>query len=368
MKNIKAAPIILCSAILVAQTESFAPNAHSNPRSSSSSTSAVTFHTRTTTTVLFPHTNPFGAYDASASKEVSWTPSQAAEFVIYHAGDPKQAGMQLSPMIQDWSGSDLGEFLTRLFLGELVKNDEGKVERVSYCPSNVRDPKWKGLDEDGVEAMKELLLAALPDEVLSAAEMSRCGQAFLLREHRWPKENSGASNIGISSNSLEYETDSFASRGHSADFAKILGHVRSERMDHFTPQDVIQMISLREYNQDHGYFQLTEFWNNLGIQMTPSEKIETVSGMALAGWAPSNIAQFVCSIEDLEGERIIKTPAVVAADKISTATATTTVTTTSATETTPVSTNGAASKSSTPSFPSPAYIPAQAVQVQNAEN
>lgn len=352
MRRIQAAPIILCSAILVAQTESFAPNSNLH--------AAVTFHARTvtTTTVLYPHNNPFGGYDASAAKEVSWSPNQAAEFVIYHQGDPKQAGMQLSPMIKEWSGSDLGEFLTRLYLGELVKDDDDKVVRVSYCPSNVREPRWLGLEEEGIEAMKELLLAALPDDVLSAAEMSRCGQAFLLREHRWPKEGTGI-----------YEMDSFASRGHSADFAKILGYVRRERMEHFTPKDVIQMISLREYNQDHGYFQLSDFWSNLGIQMTPSEKVETVSGMAHAGWAPSNIAQFVCSIEDLEGERILKVP-VMAANTISTATETTTVSTTSAADTetlTNGSTESSSSKPAKATFPAPAYVPVQTVQVQNAE-
>jgi len=60
---------------------------------------------------LFPHQFN-GGYDAAMA--VKWTPMQAAEFVIWHVGDTKDAGKQLMPLIPHWSGSDVGEFLTRL--------------------------------------------------------------------------------------------------------------------------------------------------------------------------------------------------------------------------------------------------------------
>lgn len=34
--------------------------------------------------------------------------------------------------------------------------------------------------------------------------------------------------------------------------------------------------------------------------MAPSEKVETVEKLALAGWEPSILAKFVCSIEEIE--------------------------------------------------------------------
>jgi hypothetical protein len=288
----QAIQVLILSSALSVGVQSFAPTRQNLCRISSASCSDSSYES--STTLLNQH-HQFSGFDAGRSAEVSWTPSEAAEFVIWHAGKPSQAGMQLSPMIRGWSGIDVGEFLTRLFLGE-VDDDE---KRISFCPSNVREPKWKGLDEEGKEAMRDLLLAALPNDVLSAAELARCGQSFLLKEHRWPSvAKDGEAAKG------EYEMDSFASMGYSADFAKTLGSVRRERMDEFTPKDVVEMLSLREHDKDSGYFRLSEFWANLGIKMTPGEKVETVEGMALSGWAPSNIAQFIGVVEDID-ERII---------------------------------------------------------------
>ena len=53
-----------------------------------------------------------------------------------------------------------------------------------------------------------------------------------------------------------------------ADFVKKLDSVRRERMDDFTTKDVVEMLSLREHDKDFGHFRLSEFWANLGINMT----------------------------------------------------------------------------------------------------
>jgi len=280
---------LLYAAVFINQAESFAFTKTLFQTKASALTKATA-----TTTVLFPHS--FGAYDASQSSvnAKSWTPSQAAEFVVCHVGEHRQTGMQLSPMVFNWSGEDLGEFLSRLFLGE-VSEEDGKI---SYCPSNVRSPMWLGLDEEGVEALKELLMGALPDAVLSPEALSRCAQSFLLREYRWPVEVNAET---MGSNLVEYESDSFASRGYSANFAKIIGFVRKERLGEFTAQDVVGMLSLPEHDpKDQGYTKLPEFFTSLGISLTSTEKVQIVEQLALAGWSPSNLAKFVCSIDELE--------------------------------------------------------------------
>lgn len=257
-----------------------------------------------TSTTRFPHS--FGAYDAADSKQVSWTPSEAAEFANWHAGKPAEAGMQIRPMITKWCGSDVGEFLSRLYLGEVIQDEN----RINYCPSNVRSPQWRGLEDKGLEAMSELLIAALPDKALSAPELARCGQSFLLREHRWPSvitsdgaiikapKKPKADPEPKKTRNESFESDTFAARGYAAGFGTVLGNVRRSRMPDFMPEDVIKMCTLPEKSEkDSGYINLQDFFSNLGIKMTEFEKVETVSGMALAGWAPGNIANFVCSIE-----------------------------------------------------------------------
>ena len=110
-------------------------------------------------------------------EDSSWNPAQAAEFVTWHIEGPEKAGTQLAPMIKDWIGNDVGEFLTRLvlclmcwsisflfhypnayrtnywnflciyekrmYLGEANQEDFS----ISYHPSNVRNPQWIGLGE-----------------------------------------------------------------------------------------------------------------------------------------------------------------------------------------------------------------------------
>ena len=266
------------AALSLMQAESFGLNP---PKAASSST------------VLFPH--QFGGYDAGVAGVVTWSPSEAAEFVVWHHGEPRQAGMQLSPMIRNWSGDDVGEFLSRLFLGEVIKEEN----KISFCPSNVRNPQWRGLGNEGFAAMEDLLLHAVPDSVLSPEGLARCAQAFLMKEHRWPgktKNDKEKRDSGV-----QFESDTFADLGHSATFARVLGSVRRERISEFTANDIVRMLTLPEHgDKSQGYSDMPEFFNNLGVQLTSSEKVLTVEQLALSGWAPSTLAKFICSIEEVE--------------------------------------------------------------------
>lgn len=59
-----------------------------------------------------------GGYGASIAGRVQWNPMQAAEFVLWHAGDVQEIGHQLRPLNQDWSsGSDVVEFLHEIVPG-----------------------------------------------------------------------------------------------------------------------------------------------------------------------------------------------------------------------------------------------------------
>jgi hypothetical protein len=267
--------------------------------------SSATF---SSSTALFPH--QFGGYDANIAAK--WTPSQASEFVLWHNAEPSKIGMQLMPIIKNWNGRDLGEFLSRLFLGKVLK-DENKIE---FCPSNVRNPQWLGLEEDGLSAMKELLIHALPQKMITPEELNRCAHSFLLKEHRWPIALSKSKKIPIkkSINSNEKETDpsfdsdSFASMGHSAEFAKILGSVRKERTGlSFTHKELITMLTMPEFkDSSNGYPELAEFYSNLGIKLTALQKVEIVENLCVAGWSPSNLAKFICSIDDADEDDVQK--------------------------------------------------------------
>lgn len=275
---------VLCAALTILHAESFALNP---PK-------AVL-----TSTVLFPH--QFGGYDASVAGVIVWTPLQAAEFVLWHHGTPRQGGMQLSPMIKGWSGDDVGEFLGRLYLGEVIKEEE----RISFCPSNVRNPQWLGLDDEGFAGMKDMLLHALPDSVLAPEGLARCAQAFLMKEHRWPAQlkngKKGDSGDKEKPSNVKFESDSFTDMGHSAKFATVLGSVKRERISEFTANEIVSMLTLPEHgNKSQGYSQLPEFYDSLRFQLTSAEIVETVEKLALAGWAPSTLAKFACSIEEVE--------------------------------------------------------------------
>ena len=160
-------------------------------------------------------------------------------------------------MVKNWSGSDVGEFMTRLYLGEI--NEEEFT--VNYCPSNVRNPRWKGLDEKGLKALEDLLMAAVPNEALNPQDLLSCAESFLLKEHRWPsdKENSTATKTS-------FEDDSFGNLGYNADIAKVLASVRRSRIGSLSAQDVVAMATLPENDErDQAYVKLATFYENIGI-------------------------------------------------------------------------------------------------------
>eukprot|EP00536_Pseudo-nitzschia_multiseries_P019426 jgi/Psemu1/60704/gm1.60704_g len=108
-----------------------------------------------------------GGYNPASP--LTWTPQEAAEFTIFHDGSPEHAGMQLRTAVQHWTGTDLAEFLTRLYLGHLEadsdnainnsiinNSEEIKKKKIVYEPQNVRSPKWKGLESrEGILALKD---------------------------------------------------------------------------------------------------------------------------------------------------------------------------------------------------------------------
>jgi hypothetical protein len=232
-----------------------------------------------------------GGYDASKAG-ISWNPMQAAEFVIWHSGSAEAAGRQLQPLIQHWTGTDVGEFLTRLYLGEADRVES----KLTFESRNVRTPQWKGLEEDGRTALRELLQVCLPSKVLEAAEIARFAEAFLLKEHTWP-----ASAVGDKdANKAKLEKDSFATLGHTAAIAKLIGELRLEKHGEFTADDVLEMVLLPELDvQDSKLVKMHDFFFHVGIRLTPNEKIDIVQGMAKGGWSPANIAKFVSNIEEI---------------------------------------------------------------------
>lgn len=232
-----------------------------------------------------------GGYDASKAG-VSWNPMQASEFVIWHSGSAEAAGRQLQPLIQHWTGTDVGEFLTRLYLGEADRVES----KLTFESRNVRSPQWKGLDEDGRIALRELLKVCLPPRVLEAAEIARFAETFLLKEHTWP-----ASAVGDKdTNKAKLEKDSFATLGHTAAIAKLIGELRLEKHGEFTADDVLEMVLLPEIDvHDSKLLKLHDFFFHVGIRLTPMEKIDIVQGMAKGGWGPANIAKFISNIEEI---------------------------------------------------------------------
>jgi hypothetical protein len=243
----------------------------------------------TSSTILFPHQFN-GGYDAAMT--IKWNPLQAAEFVLWHMGAPQDAGMQLAPMIPHWSGTDVGEFLTRIYLGETIFEQR----KVSYDSKNVRTPQWRGLGQQGLEALHSLLSKALPNDVLTTVELARFGEAFLLNHHKWPKLKASRDR------EIEFEGDTFASRGHGKDIAQVFGAIRHARIGGFSPSEVVSMVVLPENSEkEKGYLQLTDFFGNLGIILTSADTATVVEGMARGGWAPANIAHFMSEIT-MEGE------------------------------------------------------------------
>ena len=235
-----------------------------------------------------------GSNDPGPPVNVSWNPWQAAEFIIWHPNDDSQeAGRQLAPMIVHWSGKEVAEFLTRIYLGE----KHVSLRKIVYESKNVRRPQWFGLDNDhGLRQLTALLMKALPDGVLTPREIVSCARMFLLKYHSWPAD------FKIYGVNQHLEGDTFATRGHSADIAQVLGSVRKQRIGEFSAQDVVTMVSLapeERYDEDkkNEILALADFFANLGIKLTATDKVNVVHGMAIGGWTPSNIAKLVGQIK-----------------------------------------------------------------------
>jgi hypothetical protein len=264
-------------------------------------------------TELHPHRFN-GGYDPASP--LTWTPHQAAEFTIFHEGTPQHAGMQLRTTIQHWSGADLAQFLTRLYLGHLITdvtkdNDAGykSSKKVVYEPRNVRTPQWEGLDtREGILALKDLLREALPKEILSAQEISRFAENFLLKEYRWPirirKSNSTSISHAFSNSKIEvdFEHDSFYSLGHAQTIARVLLAVRKERgSDEFNSNDIALMLTLpekRDEDREVMPMKMIDFFRTISAytSLTAIDKANVVERMAIAGWLSGSIAKFMAEL------------------------------------------------------------------------
>ena len=240
----------------------------------------------TVTTSSLNLSENFGAEAAmKAIPSVNWSPSQAAEFVVWYKGkNVKNAGLQLAPMINGWTGTDVGEFLTRVYLAE--RQEDGSV---SYESRNVRKPNWYGLKtKEGVDKLTKLLKGALPLSALEPGEIAKCAEVFLLRYHSWPSE----------SKVIETEGDSFAGLGHAKSLGQAMGRARRARLGDFTYQDVVAMLSAKTTaSNDRVYMQLNDFYSNLGFKLSASDSVHVVQGMAKAGWEPALIANLICDLE-----------------------------------------------------------------------
>ena len=264
-------------------------------------------------TELHPHRFN-GGYDAASP--LTWTPQEAAEFTIFHKGTHHHAGMQLKNTIQHWGGADLAEFLTRLYLAHLVDDatKDGDVlrrgKKVVYEPQNVRNPQWEGLDtREGVLALKDLLKESLSKDSLSAQEISRFAEAFLIKDYRWPlqiSKSNTTSTIASLSNStsrkIVFENDSFYSLGHSRTIARVLLAVRKERgYDEFSSNDIALMVTLPEWrdeDREKTPMQMIDFFRTISAytSLTATDKANIVQRMAMSGWLSGSIPKFMAEL------------------------------------------------------------------------
>lgn len=99
-----------------------------------------------------------------------WSSTQAAKFVHSHEGKIEETGKVLKPFICHWSGHDVGEFMTMLYLDSSPR--AGKYGRI-------REPIWRGLDIDGATALGTLLDISLPDKALEPAAITTAAHIFL---------------------------------------------------------------------------------------------------------------------------------------------------------------------------------------------
>lgn len=304
--------VSIFSAILFCQTLIW----NRSPRSAHAFVDVAVDHSRfqglsRRSTQLHPHRFN-GGYDPASP--LAWTPQQAAEFTIFHEGTSHHAGMQLRGTIQHWGGADLAEFLTRLYLGDLVNDTANDGHRsgkkVVYEPWNVRTPRWEGLDtRDGVLALKDLLKESLSKESLSAREISRFAEAFLLKDYRWPipiQKSNETSTTGSLSNSqstkIVFENDSFYSLGHSKTIARILLAVRKERgYDEFDWNDIALMVTLpeqRDSDREEIPTQMIDFLKAVSsyTSLTATDKANIVQRMAMSGWLSASIPNFMAKL------------------------------------------------------------------------
>jgi hypothetical protein len=277
-----------------------------------------------------------GGYDPASP--LRWTPQEAAEFTIFHQGEPLYIGLQLRMAIQRWTGTDLAEFLTRLYLGQKVEaeqhssrfpslspatlGEESKhretKSRIVYEPRNVRTPKWKGLEtREGVLALKELLKEALSPDTMDSREIARFAEVFLLKEYKWPNQNLN-STIGLTpinllpknngtARKILFEGDSFYTQGHSRTIARILLWIRKERSTPFKWEDIVVMVTLLEHEHKEARpMQLKDFYETLvaHIPLTTKEKTRMVERLALGGWSSSDIPKFMAMILPEDSQKV----------------------------------------------------------------
>ncbi|CAB9500331.1 expressed unknown protein [Seminavis robusta] len=280
-----------------------------------------------------PKNNPFqnGGYDPSDASAAQWSPLEAAEFVIFHDSDPATVGRQLTHLVAHWSGRQVGEFVSRLYVGAILDDNAGKVQ---FESKHVRCPQWQygGLDSPvGRHALKELLGAAVPDAVLEdPKELLQLAQSFLWKQFTWPAKttntyattpttatsNKTTQNKKKNKQKLEaitkpiLESDSFANQGYTWAIIQIWKELGQERSfdisleEYFTAENVLDVaVDLQQQNNHKDATVLLldskqladvqEFFDLLQVQVTPAEKINIVQGLAKASWHPTTIAKFV---------------------------------------------------------------------------
>ena len=254
-----------------------------------------------------------GGYDPGSP--LTWTPQQAAEFTIFHDGSPQHAGMQLKTAIKHWSGENLAEFLTRLYLGHEVSSNSNDIDhedknKLIYEPKNVRSPQWKGLDtREGIFALKDLLKEALSKESLSAQEISRFAEEFLLKEYKWPSKKqqftatiNDSQSAAAAASEIIFENDSFYSLGHARTLARIILSVRKEQsLDDYNWYDFVLMITLPERNDNNretAPMKMIEFFQTIAasVAFTTKDKADIVNRMAMSGWQPGSIPKFMAEL------------------------------------------------------------------------
>jgi hypothetical protein len=270
---------------------------------------STTSHPRLHTTSLHPHRFN-GGYDPASP--LTWTPKAAAEFTIFHESPstPEFIGMQLRTAIQHWSGTDLAEFLTRLYLGERAEpvaypkiadpspwsmGQESKIQlpqqnKLVYEPENVRAPRWKGLKtREGILALKVLLKEAVSMDTLEAKEVARFAEAFLLKEYKWPTRREDKEG------EIVFEQDSFYTQGHAKTLARLFWSIRKEKASAYDHNDFVAMVTLPEKEKkETAALQLEEFFQTLMAQasLTEEDKATMVQRLAIGGWSPSAIPKF----------------------------------------------------------------------------